>query len=291
MTVRRLQHTVYKFAPPHATRRRRASYTRAECAWHVLAAGRRRPQLQSLTAGLFALLGSAHELGTASTATTMLLGESNARILQLDLMLSRSCHWTLHTQQSTRPSTHWYLQPFIEHAPKDGNCESTSRLGKTQREQQRITCKRRLAGKLVGSEARIFGVAAMLDIGRISVRGSIKAHSSIYRRHQRSARTKPALYVWYRNIGRANSGWRWRTVLADSDGLAIAPQDTIHLPDHGTSPNACSMRSLKSWQCVLCSAVPLRSCATILRLRSSSSLQYMRPAFCICPSNVTRHGV
>lgn len=145
--------------------------------------------------------------------------------------------------------------------------------------------------KLVGSEARNFGVAAMLDIGRISVRGSIEAHSSIYRRHQRSARTKPALYVWYWSIGRANSGWRWRTVLADSDGLAIAPQDTIHLPDHGTSPNACSMRSLKSWQCVLCSAVPLRSCATILRLRSSSSLQYMRPAFCICPSNVTRHGV
>ena len=90
--------------------------------------------------------------------------------------------------------------------------------------------------RLVGSEARIFGVAAMLDIGRISVRGSIKAHSSIYRRHQRSARTKPALLCLVPEHGRADSGWRWRTVLADSDGLAIAPQDTIHLPDHGTSP-------------------------------------------------------
>lgn len=29
---------------------------------------------------------------------------------------------------------------------------------------------------------------------------------------------------------RANPGWRWRTVLADSDGLAIATQDTIHPP-------------------------------------------------------------
>lgn len=179
----------------------------------------------------------------------------------------------------------------LSNTPKGGNCESNTRLGKTQRKQQNITRKRRLAGKLVGSEARIFGVAAMLDIGRISVRGSIEAHSSIYRRHQRSARTKPALLCLVPEHGRADSGWRWRTVLADSDGLAIAPQDTIHLPDHGTSPNACSMRSLKSWQCVLCSAVPLRSCATILRLRSSSSLQYMRPAFCICPSNVTRHGV
>ena len=132
----------------------------------------------------------------------------------------------------------------------------------------------------------------MLDIGRISVRGSIEAHSSIYRRHQRSARTKPALYVWYRNIGRADSGWRWRTVLADSDGLAIAPQDTIHLPDHGTSPQCMfnakpeimAMRSLLS-------AVQLRSCATIIRLRSSNLLQYMRHSLCIRPSNVTRHGV
>lgn len=32
-----------------------------------------------------------------------------------------------------------------------------------------------------------------LDIGRISVEGSIKAHSSIYRRHQRGARTMAAL--------------------------------------------------------------------------------------------------
>lgn len=71
--------------------------------------------------------------------------------------------------------------------------------------------------KLVGSEARIFGVAAMLDIGRISVEGSIKAHSSIYRRHQRSARTKPALYVWYRNmverilVGDGGLSWQIRT--------------------------------------------------------------------------------
>lgn len=60
-------------------------------------------------------------------------------------------------------------------------------------ELQKDTRKRRRTGELVGTEARIFGVAAMLDIRRMSVRGSIKAHSSIYRRHQRSARTKPAL--------------------------------------------------------------------------------------------------
>lgn len=91
--------------------------------------------------------------------------------------------------------------------------------------------------------------------------------------------------------GRADSGWRWRTVLADSDGLAIAPQDTIHLPDHGTSPKCVfnakpeimAMRSLLS-------AVQLRSCATIIRLRSSHLLQYMRHSLCIRPSNVTRHG-
>jgi hypothetical protein len=159
---------------------------------------------------------------------------------------------------------------------------------------QTCTRKRRLAGKLVGSEARIYGVAAMLDIGRISVRGSIEAHSSIYRRHQRSARTKPALYVWYRNMVERILVWRWRTVLADSDGLAIAPQDTIHLPDHGTSPNACSMRSLKSRRCFLCSALHCSPASILLDDESSSftePLRYMRPALCICPSNVTRHGV
>ena len=125
----------------------------------------------------------------------------------------------------------------------------------------------------------------MLDIGRISVRGSIEAHSSIYRRHQRSARTKPALLCLVPEHGRADSGWRWRTVLADSDGLAIAPQDTIHLPDHGTSPQCMfnakpeimAMRSLLS-------AVQLRSCATIIRLRSSNLLHYMRHRLCIRPS-------
>ena len=122
----------------------------------------------------------------------MLLGESNARILQLDFMLSRSCHRILHAQQSTRTSTHRYLQQFVEHTQR-WQLRVQHSTWKTQRKHQRITRKRRLAGKLVGSEARIFGVAAMLDIGRISVRGSIKAHSSIYRRHQRSARTKPAL--------------------------------------------------------------------------------------------------
>ena len=81
----------------------------------------------------------------------------------------------------------------------------------------KYTRKRRLAGSFVGSEARNFGVAAMLDIGRISFRGSIKAHSSIYRRHQRSARTKPALYVWYRNmveqilVGDGGLSWQIRT--------------------------------------------------------------------------------
>ena len=97
-------------------------------------------------------------------------------------------------------------------------------------------------------------------------------------------------YVWYRNIGRANSGWRWRTVLADSDGLAIAPQDTIHLPDHGTSPKCMfnAKPEIMAMRSLLCSL------ASILRddITSSSSdtLQYMRPAFCIRPSNVTRHG-
>lgn len=43
-----------------------------------------------------------------------------------------------------------------------------------------------------------------------------------------------------------NPGWRWRTVLEDSDGLAIATQDTIHLPKHWASPNACIMHSLSS---------------------------------------------
>lgn len=95
-------------------------------------------------------------------------------------------------------------------------------------------------------ELEAHGVAAMLDIGRISVKGSIKAHSSIYRRQQRSARTKPALRVWYWNVVERDPGWRWRTVLEDSDGLAIATQDTIHPPKHWASPNACIMQSLSS---------------------------------------------
>lgn len=48
-------------------------------------------------------------------------------------------------------------------------------------------------------------------------------------------------------------------------------------------PEIMAMRSLLS-------AVQLRSCATIIRLRSSHLLQYMRHSLCIRPSNVTRHG-
>ena len=221
----------------------------------------------------------------------MLLGESNARILQLDFMLSRSCHRILHAQQSTRTSTHRYLQQFVEHTQR-WQLRVQHSTWKTQRKHQRITRKRRLAGKLVGSEARIFVVAAMLDIGRISVRGSIKAHSSIYRRHQRSARTKPALLCL------VPEHWSSEFWLAMADCLgrfvrASHSTSRYHTPprswDKSTMHVQCE--SLKSWQCALCSAVPLRSCTTILRLRSSKSLQYMRHSLCICPSNVTRHGV
>jgi hypothetical protein len=62
---------------------------------------------------------------------------------------------------------------------------STSWIGRLRAETSWTTCR--------SLEMKLFGVAAMLDIGRISVRGSVKAHSSIYRRHQWSARTKPAL--------------------------------------------------------------------------------------------------
>ena len=124
--------------------------------------------------------------------------------------------YMLGSQQHLRHATS-VLARNCQNIPKCGNCESNTRLGNVQRKLQKFTRKRRLAGKLVGSEARIFGVAAMLDIGRISVEGSIKAHSSIYRRHQRSARTKPALYVWYRNmverilVGDGGLSWQIRT--------------------------------------------------------------------------------
>ena len=179
----------------------------------------------------------------------------------------------------------------LSNTPKGGNCESNTRLGRHKENTRELLASggwlENLSdlrhGTLVWRPCWISG-GYRLEAASRPIALYIVGIREAQGRNQH-------FYVWYRNIGRANSGWRWRTVLADSDGLAIAPQDTIHLPDHGTSPNACSMRSLKSWQCVLCSAVPLRSCATILRLRSSSSLQYMRPAFCICPSNVTRHGV
>jgi hypothetical protein len=52
---------------------------------------------------------------------------------------------------------------------------STSWIGRLRAETSWTTCR--------SLEMKLFGVAAMLDIGRISVRGSVKAHSSIYRRH------------------------------------------------------------------------------------------------------------
>ena len=161
---------------------------------------------------------------------------------------------------------------------QNGNGSCDIRLSRAQSATQNAPAKEGWLANLSDLRQRIFGVAAMLDIGRISVRGSIRAHSSIYRRHQRSARTKPALYVWYRNIGRADSGWRWRTVLADSDGLAIAPQDTIHLPDHGTSPQCMfnAKPEIMAMRSLLCSP------ASILRDDITSSIVKLAAIYAAC---------
>ena len=141
----------------------------------------------------------------------------SVRILQLDLVSGKPRCQTLHAWQRTLSLPCRYLEHFATHPPKQRwrwrFLYSTSKA----KHPTEIYSQAEAGWKLVGSEARNFGVAAMLDIGRISVRGSIKAHSSIYRRHQRSARTKPALYVWYRNmverilVGDGGLSWQIRT--------------------------------------------------------------------------------
>ena len=148
-----------------------------------------------------------------------------------------------------------------------------------------------LARELVGSRARNFGVAATLDIGRISGRGSVKARSSIYRRHQRSARTKiSTLSLGTGTVVERNLVGDGGTVLADSDGLAIAPQDTIHLPDHGTS-SKCIFKCRVSYPDNASSALQF-SFDVVRELLLDHPATTSR-AVCHCPhsSNVSRHGV
>ena len=176
----------------------------------------------------------------------------------------------------------------LSNTPKGGNCESNTRLGRHKENTRELLA----SGGWLENLSDLRHESLVWRPCWISGGYRLEAASrpiALYIVGIREAQGRNQhFYVWYRNIGRANSGWRWRTVLADSDGLAIAPQDTIHLPDHGTSPQCMfnakpeimAMRSLLS-------AVQLRSCATIIRLRSSNLLQYMRHSLCIYPSNVT----
>jgi len=152
-------------------------------------------------------------------------------------------------------------------------------MGRLQADTSWTTCR--------SLEMKALGVAAMLDIGRISVRGSVRAHSSIYRRHQRSARTKAStISLVLEHWSRANPGWRWRTVLADSDGLAIATQDTIHPPkilgkSKCMSTAILAILAIRSGLCFICTpsahlARPAANCSRpvertrpLLSLRSS----------------------
>ena len=106
------------FRPITCNRKRSSLRTRTGSAWPVLITGRQQPQLQSSIAGLvIPALDLNHELGTASTAITTVLVDSNARILQLDLVLGRSCRRTLHRRQRT-PSPNRYLQQFVNLAER-----------------------------------------------------------------------------------------------------------------------------------------------------------------------------